>query len=142
MALAIVALTAGACTLKEDGLSPPRDVAAPPDDALKTPSGLASKVLRVGVGMGRPSLRSTVVVHYTGWTTNGMMFDSSVERGRPEEFPLSNVIPGWIEGLQLMVVGEKRRFWIPPHLAYEKDTSKPPDMRGMLVFDVELLAVK
>ena len=143
-ALVIVALTAGACTLKEDGLSAPPDVAAPPDDALKTPSGLASKVLRVGVGvgMGRPSIRSTVVVHYTGWTPDGMMFDSSVARGKPETFPLTQVIPGWIEGLQLMTVGEKRRFWIPPHLAYENDKSKPPEMRGMLVFDVELLAVK
>jgi peptidylprolyl isomerase len=142
IAFILVSLTAGACTLKEDGTSPPRDVAAPPEDALKTPSGLASKVLRVGVGMGRPSLRSTVVVHYTGWTTDGKIFDSSIARGQPAEFPLTQVIPGWTEGLQLMTVGEKRRFWIPPNLAYGNDHSQPPEMRGMLVFDVELLAVK
>jgi peptidylprolyl isomerase len=135
-------LALAACTLKEEGTGAPADVAAPPADALRTPSGLASKVLRVGVGMGRPQLRSTVVVHYTGWTPKGEKFDSSVDRGTPAEFPLTMVIPGWIEGLQMMAVGEKRRFWIPGELAYAKDTSKPPDMRGMLVFDVELLAVK
>jgi peptidylprolyl isomerase len=137
-----VTLALGACTLKEEGTGAPADVAAPPADALRTPSGIASKVLRVGVGTGRPSLRSTVVVHYTGWTPKGEKFDSSVDRGAPAEFPLTMVIPGWIEGLQLMVVGEKRRFWIPGDLAYAKDFSKPPEMRGMLVFDVELLAVK
>ena len=137
-----VAMIAGGCTLKEDSTAAPPDVAAPPADALKTPSGLASKVLRVGVGMARPSLRSRVLVHYTGWTPNGEKFDSSVDRGAPTEFGLTQVIPGWMEGLQLMVVGEKRRFWIPGDLAYAKDFSKPPEMRGMLVFDVELLAVK
>jgi peptidylprolyl isomerase len=131
-----------ACTLKEEGTSAPADVAAPPADALKTPSGLASKVVRVGVGMARPSLRSRVVVHYTGWTPGGEKFDSSYDRGTPAEFALTQVIPGWTEGLQLMTVGEKRRFWIPPDLAYGKDQSKPAEMRGMLVFDVELLAVK
>jgi peptidylprolyl isomerase len=137
-----VVLALGACTLKEEGTAAPPDVAAPPADALKTPSGLASKVVRVGVGMARPSLRSTVVVHYTGWTPDGMKFDSSLDRGKPAEFPVTMVIPGWIEGLQMMVVGEKRRFWVPGDLAYAKDFSKPPEMRGMLVFDVELLAVK
>ena len=142
LVLVILALTASACTLKEEGTGAPRDVAAPPDDALRTKSGLASKVLRVGVGTARPSLRSSVVVHYTGWTPKGEKFDSSVDRGEPTEFPLTVVIPGWIEGLQLMTVGEKRRFWIPGELAYAKDFSKPPEMRGMLVFDVELLQVK
>ena len=132
----------GACTLKEEGTGAPADVAAVPDDALRTKSGLASKVLRVGVGTARPSLRSRVVVHYTGWTPKGEKFDSSVDRGAPTEFQLTDVIPGWIEGLQLMTVGEKRRFWIPGELAYAKDFSRPPEMRGMLVFDVELLQVK
>jgi FKBP-type peptidyl-prolyl cis-trans isomerase len=76
-------------------------------------------------------------VHYSGWTTDGQMFDSSVTRGEPAEFPLSGVIPGWTEGVQLMVVGEKRRFWIPEALAYRGQ--RPP--LGMLVFDVELLAI-
>ena len=138
----ITSLALGACTLKEEGTSAPDNVAAPPADALKTRSGLASKVLRIGVGMARPSLRSRVVVHYTGWTPDGKPFDSSLERGAPAEFMLTQVIPGWTEGLQLMTVGEKRRFWIPADLAYAKDYSKPPEMRGMLVFDIELLQVK
>jgi peptidylprolyl isomerase len=69
------------------------------------------------------------------------MFDSSVERGEPAEFGLNDVIPGWTEGLQLMVVGEKRRFWIPGELAYDK-IDRPGAPRGMLVFDIELLKVK
>ena len=69
------------------------------------------------------------------------MFDSSVKRGQPARFPLGNVIKGWTEGLQLMVVGEKRRFWIPANLAYGENTGggRPA---GMLVFDVELLSFK
>jgi peptidylprolyl isomerase len=117
----------------------PVDVAAPPEDATTTGSGLAYKVLRDGHGIVRPNRRSTVVVHYTGWTTDGRMFDSSVLRGEPATFPLSGVIRGWIEGLQLMTAGERTRFWIPAHLAYGNDRSKP---QGMLVFDVELIEVK
>ena len=60
-----------------------------------------------------------VEVHYSGWTTDGKMFDSSVTRGEPATFPLNGVIPGWTEGVQLMVVGEKTRFWIPGELAYD-----------------------
>ena len=79
-------------------------------------------------------------MHYTGWTTDGKMFDSSVKRGQPARFPLDGVIKGWTEGLQLMVVGEKRRFWIPGNLAYGENTGggRPS---GMLVFDVELLGI-
>ena len=77
-------------------------------------------------------------VHYTGWTTDGKMFDSSVERGSPSEFGLNQVIKGWTEGLQLMVAGEKRRFWIPESLAYQGQRGRP---KGMLVFDVELLEI-
>ena len=58
-------------------------------------------------------------VHYTGWQTNGKAFDSSVSRGQPAKFPLNRVIPGWTEGVQLMSVGEERRFWIPEELAYK-----------------------
>ena len=91
----------------------PSDVAAPPADAEKTESGLASKVLKAGTGDKKPAAADTVTVHYTGWTTDGKQFDSSVERGQPASFPLNGVIKGWTEGLQLMVEGEKRRFWIP-----------------------------
>ena len=116
--------------------APPDDVAAPPSDAERSSSGLASKVLTVGTGTSHPTNSRSVLVPYTGWTTDGRMFDSSVTRGRPSTFRLDGVIRGWIEGLQLMVVGEKRRFWIPQDLAY--GGRRAPF--GMLVFDVELLA--
>lgn len=117
----------------------PADVAAPPADATVTESGLAYKILRPGTGTEHPKRRSTVEVHYTGWTTDGRMFDSSVLRGQTTQFPLDGVIKGWTEGLQLMVEGEKTRFWIPAKLAYGNDKTKP---QGMLVFDVELVRIK
>jgi peptidylprolyl isomerase len=116
----------------------PTDVAAPPPDAEKTSSGLAYRVLRRGSGTERPTARSRVTVHYTGWTTDGKMFDSSVARGRPSTFPLNQVIKGWTEGVQLMVTGEKTRFWIPEKLAYQGEAGSP---RGMLVFDIELITI-
>jgi peptidylprolyl isomerase len=118
-------------------IPPPPDVAAPPKDAKKTPSGLASKVLQPGTGKDHPKADDIVTVNYTGWTTDGKMFDSSVTKGRSATFPLNRVIGGWTEGLQLMVIGEKRRFWIPEPLAYKGQR----DPKGMLVFDVELLAM-
>jgi peptidylprolyl isomerase len=115
----------------------PPDVAAPPADAQKTASGLASKVLTPGTSAAHPEEQDTVEVNYTGWTTDGKMFDASARHGGPAKFGLKGVIPGWTEGLQLMVVGEKRRFWIPDTLAY-KGRSGP---QGTLVFDVELLGI-
>ncbi len=119
-------------------LPAPADVQAPPADAEKTASGLASKVLSPGKGTQKPTAEDTVEVHYTGWTTDGKMFDSSVKRGRTASFPLNAVIAGWTEGLQLMVEGEKRRLWIPEALAYKGRPGKPA---GMLVFDVELVKI-
>ncbi len=116
----------------------PPDVAAPPADAEKTASGLASKVITKGTGTVHPKAESMVEVHYSGWTTDGKMFDSSHKRGKPAQFPLNRVIPGWTEGVQLMVEGEKRRFWIPQDLAYK---GRPGPPQGMLVFDVELLKI-
>ncbi len=119
----------------------PSDVKAAPGDAQKTASGLASKVLTPGSGTGHPSAADTVTVHYSGWTTDGKLFDSSVKRGEPASFPLNGVIKGWTEGVQLMVEGEKRRFWIPAELAYgENPGGGRPG--GMLVFDIELLSIK
>ncbi len=118
----------------------PPDVKAPPADASTTPSGLASKVIKAGTGSKKPAAADTVQVHYTGWTTDGKQFDSSVTRGTPATFPLNGVIKGWTEGVQLMVEGEKRRFWIPAALAYgENPGGGRPG--GMLVFDVELLKI-
>jgi FKBP-type peptidyl-prolyl cis-trans isomerase len=118
----------------------PPDVAAAPPGATKTASGLASKVLTPGTGKNHPAATDRVKVHYTGWTTNGQMFDSSVTRGEPLTFPLNSVIPGWTEGLQLMVAGEKRRLWIPAALAYGAQP-RPGAPSGDLVFDVELLDI-
>ena len=115
----------------------PADVKAPPADAKKTTSGLAYKTLQQGTGGRHPKATSEVTVHYTGWTTDGKMFDSSVVRGEPSTFALDGVIAGWGEGLQLMFEGEKTRFWIPEKLAYEG--KKAP--YGLLVFDVELIKI-
>jgi len=119
----------------------PLDVGEVPADAKRTSSGLAYKILGHGTGKTHPSSNDTVVVHYSGWTTGGDLFDSSVVRGQPATFPLGNVIKGWTEGLQLMVVGDKARFWIPARLAYG-DHPRPGEPAGTLVFDVELLAIK
>ena len=115
----------------------PADVAAPPADAVKLPSGLATKVVKAGTSKDHPGKDDLVTVDYTGWKTDGSMFDSSVTRGKPAVFPVSRVIAGFSEGLQLMVPGEKRRLWIPEPLAY-KGTREP---KGMLVFDVQLIGM-
>jgi peptidylprolyl isomerase len=119
-------------------LPAPPDVAAPPADVERTESGLASRVLKKGRGGPTPGPYDAVTVHYSGWTTDGINFDSSVVRGEPSEFRLNQVIKGWTEGLQLMKKGEKRRFWVPEELAYKGRPGRP---QGMLVFDVELLDV-
>ena len=106
------------------------------------PSGLRAashtRSLTPGTGTRHPKKFDQVTVHYTGWTTDGKMFDSSVARGKPATLPLDRVIPGWTEGLQLMVAGEKVRFWIPQNLAYQ---GKQPPF-GMLVFDIELISIQ
>ena len=115
----------------------PSDVKAPPADAKRTASGLAYKVLEEGTGGRHPRTNSSVTVHYTGWTTDGKMFDSSVVRGQPATLSVDSVIAGWSEGLRLMVEGEKARLWIPENIAYKGQS--PP--YGMLVFDVELIKI-
>jgi peptidylprolyl isomerase len=146
VAVVVVAAALGGCRLKEEEapmpvIAAPPDVAAAPADASVTASGLASKVIAPGNSNVRPTASSTVRVHYTGWTTDGEMFDSSVVSGKPVEFRLDGVIPGWTEGVQLMVVGEKRRFWIPGALAYD-NIPMPDAPKGTLVFDIELLGVR
>jgi len=107
-----------------------------PSDAQRTPSGISWTAIKAGTGTDHPTATSRVLVHYTGWTPDGEQFDSSVDRGEPSRFGLNEVITGWTEGVQLLVKGEKRRFWIPGSLAYDGVAGRP---QGMLIFDIELL---
>jgi hypothetical protein len=118
----------------------PPDVKAAPADAKTTSSGLAWKVLIPGTGTIYPGPTDTVTVHYTGWTTDGRMFDSSEVRGVPAVFPLNGVIKGWTEGVQLMVEGERSRFWIPAELAYGNTPPKGYPA-GLLVFEIALIKI-
>ena len=120
----------------------PADVAAAPADSTKTESGLAWKVLQAGTGDEKPTAADTVTVHYSGWTTDGAMFDSSVERGESTSFPLGQVIAGWTEGLQLIKTGGKVKLVIPPELGYGPQGA-PPKIPGgsTLTFEVELFTI-
>ena len=133
-ALALALALALSCT---PSIPAPSDVAEVPSDAEVTASGLAYRVLREGDGE-RPVSTDRVRVHYTGWTTDGEMFDSSVARDEPSTFGLTEVIGGWTEGLQLMEEGATHRLWIPEGLAFRGAPGRPA---GMLVFDVELLEI-
>lgn len=117
----------------------PADVADPPADAEWSKSGLASKQLEKGAGTAKPGPDGVVIAHYTAWTRDGKGFDSSVARGQPATFPIAKLFPGLQEGLQMMTVGESRRFWIPGKLAFEGKRGRP---QGMVVFDVELLEIR
>ncbi len=108
-----------------------------------TASGLKYQVLKQGTGTVSPKATDTVKVHYHGTLLNGTVFDSSVERGEPISFPLNQVIPGWTEGLQLMKVGDKFKFEIPPNLAYGENSPSPKiPPNSTLVFEVELLGIQ
>jgi len=112
------------------------------DEVTVTESGLQYEVITTGEGE-KPTAESTVSVHYHGTFSNGDVFDSSVERGQPAEFPVGGVIAGWTEALQLMTEGSKWKLTIPYNLAYGEQGSQgaiPP--YATLVFDVELLSIK
>ncbi len=117
----------------------PADVAAVPADAEKSRSGLAWKVLTPGTGDKKPAETDQVTVNYNGWTTAGRIFDSTEMRGKPSKFIVKNVLPGMAEGLRMMTVGEKRRFWMPEALAFKGAAGKP---QGMCVFEIELLDIQ
>ncbi len=105
-----------------------------------TPSGLQYLVLTKGTGL-KPSASDTVLVHYKGALLNGTEFDSSYKRNKPLSLPLSNVIPGWIEGVQLMSTGSKYKFFIPYNLAYGEGGQGEIPPYSTLVFEIELLEV-
>ena len=107
-----------------------------------TDSGLQFEVVSLGAGE-KPTAKSTVSVHYHGTLVDGTVFDSSVERGQPAEFPVGGVIAGWTEALQLMPVGSKYKLTIPSDLAYgERGAGAAIGPHSTLVFEVELLAIK
>ncbi len=113
------------------------------DGVTTTESGLQYQVLEQGDGDGaKPAATDTVKVHYAGTLINGTEFDSSYARGEPIEFPLNGVIKGWTEGVQLMSVGDKYRFFIPPELGYGPGGSGPIGPNEALIFEVELIDVK
>ena len=112
-------------------------------DMKATASGLKYQVIKQGTGTVSPKPTDNVNVHYHGTLLNGTVFDSSVQRGEPISFPLNGVIPGWTEGLQLMRVGDKFKFEIPPGLAYGAASPSPLiPPNSTLVFEVELLGIK
>ncbi len=124
-------LAAGLAFLQENGQK---------DEITTTDSGLQYEVIQEGEG-SKPAANDTVTVHYTGRLLDGTVFDSSVQRGEPIEFPLNRVIPGWTEGVQLMSPGAKYRFWIPANLAYGEQGPGPIGPNQVLDFDVELIKV-
>ena len=151
-----VTLAAAVCLLgcgkpAEPAPDKPVDKAAPggqadsgqKNDMKTTSSGLKYQVLKQGTGTASPKATDTVNVHYHGTLLDGTVFDSSVERGQPISFPLNGVIPGWTEGLQLMKVGDKFKFEIPPDLAYGANSPSPKiPPNSTLVFEVELLGIQ
>ncbi len=111
------------------------------EGVIETASGLQYKVLTQGDGTEHPSASSKVKVHYHGTLLDGTVFDSSVDRGEPISFGLNQVIKGWTEGVQLMVVGDKVRFYIPSKLGYGNRPSGKIGAGALLIFDVELLVI-
>lgn len=117
----------------------PKDYASPPRAAQHTPSGLRYQVLRRGSGNRYPFANSRVTISHSGWTNRGVLFASSALAGEPATFVANELPTGLSEGIRLMRVGDKLRFWLPEHLAYESARKTVP--KGPLVFDVELLAI-
>ncbi|MGF1685759.1 FKBP-type peptidyl-prolyl cis-trans isomerase [Photobacterium japonica] len=111
------------------------------EDVQTTASGLQYQVLQTGTGTVHPKATDKVTVHYHGTLIDGTVFDSSVDRGETIQFGLNQVIPGWTEGLQLMVEGEKARFFIPADLAYGNRSMGVIKPGSTLIFDVELFKI-
>ncbi len=149
--LAAALCVVGCDKATESAADKPADKAAPAaaastgqtNEMTTTASGLKYQVLKHGNGTVSLKATDTVKVHYHGTLLDGTVFDSSVERGEPISFPLNGVIPGWTEGVQLMKVGDKFKFVIPPGLAYGPSSPSakiPPN--STLVFEVELLEIQ
>ncbi|MEE4244096.1 MAG: FKBP-type peptidyl-prolyl cis-trans isomerase [Kangiellaceae bacterium] len=111
------------------------------DGVVETSSGLQYVIMQQGAGGAKPKSNDSVTVHYHGTLLDGTVFDSSVERGASIGFPLNRVIKGWTEGLQLMSVGDKYRFFIPADLAYGDQSAGKIEPGSTLIFEVELLKI-
>jgi peptidylprolyl isomerase len=140
-AAVFLVLAAGslACRKAESGplgTIAPVDVAGPPPEASHTSTGLAYRVLTSGTGGRHPGPASRVVVNYTGWTTDGTIIDGAPVGSPPVTIQLRDAMPGWQEGVHMMSVGDKWRFWIPAPLAYGDQPGKP---HGMLIYDISLV---
>ena len=135
--MALVGLTIGTAAQATRQIPAPANLKTPPPSAARKTFVISSVVLKPGTGKARPGPTDTVTVNYTGWTSDGKTFDTT-SGGEPATFALNEVITGWTEGLQLMVEGETRRFWIPEQLAY-RGRREP---YGTLVFDIELISIK
>jgi FKBP-type peptidyl-prolyl cis-trans isomerase/outer membrane protein assembly factor BamB len=120
----------------------PTHLAAPPEHAVRTASGLTYEVLAPGHGAAHPAPNSTVRVQFTGWTNDGHLFESTVMSGHAALVPLSQAMPGWREGLTRMTVGEKARFWIPAALAWGARPADRFNPAGDLIYEIELLDVQ
>ncbi|MFT4655426.1 MAG: peptidylprolyl isomerase [Kangiellaceae bacterium] len=112
------------------------------EDVVETASGLQYKVIQKGEGFVYPSASATVKVHYHGSLIDGTVFDSSVDRGQAISFPLNQVISGWTEGVQLMVVGDKFKFFIPSELGYGNRATGKIAPGSLLIFEIELLEIQ
>ncbi len=111
------------------------------EGVITTASGLQYKVIKMGTG-AKPTLNDKITAHYHGTLIDGTVFDSSVDRGQPASFPVSGVIPGWTEALQLMPVGSKWTLYLPSNLAYgERGAGGKIGPNSALVFDVELISI-
>lgn len=112
------------------------------EGVVTTASGLQYQIVKKAEG-AQPKPNDVVTVHYEGKLTDGTVFDSSIQRGSPIDLPVNGVIPGWVEGLQLMHVGEKVKLYIPSELAYGEQSPSPAiPANSVLVFDLELLGIK
>jgi FKBP-type peptidyl-prolyl cis-trans isomerase len=120
----------------------PPDPSTIPKSALRTPSGLVLEILREGAGTRHPDPGSRVTLNYTGWTADGTLFESTVMSGHPASFQLGTTLPGWREGLQAMVVGEKARLWVPAALAYGEQPNDKLVPAGDLIFEIELIDIQ
>lgn len=141
LVLAAIAAEA-ACTSegasRQKGTVPPPDVAAPPADAITTPSGLAYRVLVRGAGGARVQNGSRVAMNYTGWTTDGTIVEGAPIGDDTVTVEVDTMMPGLREGLRMMAAGDKYRFWIPPRLTFARADGKPQEM---LVYDVYLVSI-